>query len=104
MSGVAYVEDGAVVFVERTFESSKPAAVKSEVSLNFFTAQDCLGDSDADAFLEHIEIFFCRQTENSFCELVVARNDFFQCDILLKLFYFEGIENVFEKFFHKNHL
>ena len=42
------------------------------MSLNFFPAQDCLGDSDADAFLEHIEIFFCRQTENGFCELVIA--------------------------------
>ena len=70
------------------------------MSLNFFPAQDCLGDSDADAFLEHIEIFFCRQTEDGFCELIVARDDFFKRNVVLKLFNLERIQKGLVTFLH----
>ncbi len=48
------------------------------MSLNLFPAQYGLGDSDASAVFEYVEVFVDGQTEYGFGELVIARNDFVQ--------------------------
>ena len=100
-SRVANVEDSAVVFVERTFESSKTAAVKFELRLNFLAARDGFCDGNADSVLKYVEILISRQVEKNFGKFVIARNNVFELEVGLKFFNLKGINNGFRKFFHK---
>ena len=72
------------------------------MGLNFFAAQGCLCDGDADAFLYSVVVFVVGQIEKIFGQFVIARDNIFERDIFLKLFDLKGIKNSFVSFIHEN--
>ena len=89
------------MFVERTFESRKPAAVKLEVSLNLFTANGSLCNGDANAFLESVVVFVSGKIEEIFGKFVISWDNVFEPSVSLEFFDIEIIEYSFVIFIHE---